>query len=139
MFRFYDSSESAYYMVDYPSLRDSDEYVKRISLKGGEWVEIEWLGSEWVHSPDGSHSRYDKIRVEKFTPIVDSPLWDVCVDTTVGWIPEGSLDWNGSSQRGVKIIPVKDPGEYSPDKGRIFVGGVDPDGTDEVVMGGDLN
>jgi hypothetical protein len=137
-FRFYDSSESAFYMMQYPSLRDDDSYVKRIVLKGNETLEIEWLGSEWVHECNSSE-RFDKIRVRKFTPIHDSPQWDACVDTTAGWVVGGSLDWNGGTSHDVRIIPLIMGEEYSHDNYRLFVGGTDADGTDDVKLVGDPN
>lgn len=138
VFRFYDSSESAFYMGEYPSLRDGDEFVKRITLKCNETLEIEWLGSEWVHEGSTS-SRFDKIRVRKFTPIYDSSQWDGCVDTTMGWVVGGSLDWNGGTSSEVRIIPLILGEEYSHHNSRLFLGGVDPDGTDDVELVGDPN
>ena len=138
VFRFYDSSESAFYMGEYPSLGDGDEYVKRITLKGNETLEVEWLGSEWVHE-GGNPKRFDKIRVRKFTPIPGSLQWDGCVDTTVGWVVGGALDWNGYTSREVRIIPLIRGEEYSPHNSRLFVGGEDPDGTGEVELVGDPN
>ena len=137
VFHFYDSSESAFCIKGSPTLY-GDEFTKRITLKRGEDLEVEWLGSEWVHG-DGSSERFDKIKVRKFSPIDDSPMWDVCVDTTTGWMIGGSLDWNGCISHEVRIIPLTMGDEYSLDNSRLFIAGVDPDGADDVSMVGDPN
>ena len=134
-FQFYDSSESAFYMKDYPDFKDNIEYTKRVTLKKDEFLEIEWLGSEWVYHEDGKNDRYDKIRIVKFTPIFDSNQWDACVDSTVGWLPEGFLNWGGGNQKSIKILQVE---ESTYRKEKLFVGTLDKE-VDESEIGDVLN
>lgn len=113
VFNFYDSSESAFYIKNFPSQYDNNnDYIKKISLKSGESMEIIWMGSEWVYT-ENSHERYDKIYIKKFTPITGSKQWDVYVDTFTGWICGDTLDWSCSSQKGINLISLNNCEEYT--------------------------
>lgn len=76
-FALYDSVESAFYLKDEPVYGDSldEEYRKVVTLKPGETIEVEWVGSEWVYedddvrksgtSPDQFLEKFDKVRIGK--------------------------------------------------------------------------
>ena len=75
-FTLYDSVESAYYLKDEPPYPDGfeEEYRKIITLKQGDILEVEWVGSEWIFD-DGKNDfprdcsvlfeKYDKVRIGK--------------------------------------------------------------------------
>ena len=55
-FTLYDSAESAFYLKDEPPYPDGfeEDYRKIVTLKPGEVLEVEWIGSEWVFVDDNT-------------------------------------------------------------------------------------
>lgn len=123
-FTLYDSSESAYYLKDEPPYPDGfeEEYRKIISLKYGEILEAEWIGSEWVFAEDHSdflqkpiqansheHDKYDKVRVGKITPTKGSEEKLGYLEVYSGWTFGGGIPWSQKTARaGIKVIEIKD-------------------------------
>ena len=119
----YDSAESAFYLKDEPPYPDGfeEEYRRVVSIKPGEILEVEWVGSEWVFSDDGSdflqkpmnlssvdYDKYDKVRVGKITPLKGSEEKMGYLEVYSGWIFGGDVPWTETTmQDGLKITEVK--------------------------------
>ena len=122
-FTLYDSAESAFYLKDEPPYPDGfeEEYRRVVSIKPGEILEVEWVGSEWVFSDDGSdflqkpvnlssvdYDKYDKVRVGKITPLKGSEEKMGYLEVYSGWIFGGDVPWTETTtQDGLKITEVK--------------------------------
>jgi len=120
-FVLYDSAESAYYLKDEPVFNDAvdEEYRRVITLKPGETLEMEWVGSEWVYSDDGIEAappstelqhKFDKVLVGKMIPI---DLKDVggksgYLELYSGWVSSESVRWSkDDTRKDVRITPIK--------------------------------
>lgn len=123
-FTLYDSAESAYYLRDEPPYPDGfdEEYRKVVAVNPGDILEVEWVGSEWVFSDDGSdflqspmnldsvdYDKYDKVRVGKITPLKGTEDKMGYLEVYSGWIFGGVVPWSAkSTQDGLKITEIKE-------------------------------
>lgn len=126
-FTLYDSSESAYYLKDEPPYPDGfeEEYRKTISLKKGETLEIEWIGSEWVYQNehedfltkkidlgDNRFDKYDNVRVGKFIPAKGVQEKMGYMTVYAGWISGGAVPWySKESPKTLKIEEINNESE----------------------------
>lgn len=118
-FTLYDSAESAYYLKDEPPYPDGfeEEYRKIVTLKRGEILEVEWVGSEWVfadedldyfRNPSTDYDKYDKVRVGKITPVKGAIEKMGYLEVYSGWVFGGDVPWTETTtQDGLKITEVK--------------------------------
>ena len=119
----HDSSESAFYLRDLGEDEDFDEeYRRMVTIERKDIVEMEWLGSEWVHHEEVGHSeRYDMVRLAKIvTPgNVSSASY---IEIYSGWVIGDTFDWSGKTDRpiGVKITPIKGRMKHKLDFSQIF-------------------
>jgi len=123
-FTLYDSAESAFYLKDEPPYPDGfeEEYRKIVSLRPGDILEVEWVGSEWVFADEGEdflfnpitlsstdYDKYDKVRVGKITPAKGAEEKMGYLEVYSGWIFGGDIPWRPKDSRdGLKITEVKD-------------------------------
>lgn len=132
-FVLYDSAESAFYLKDEPFYGDDvDEYRKVVSLKPGESLEAEWVGSEWIYpeevgnelpSPDAKpQQKFDKVRVAKMIPIKGSSQKTGLLELYIGWIQGGDVKWSpDDTQSKVRITPLRGKSGSKVDFSRLFV------------------
>lgn len=118
-FTLYDSAESAYYLKDEPPYPDGfeEEYRKIVTLKRGEILEIEWVGSEWVFAdedfsifrrPPTEYDKYDKVRVGKITPVKGAEEKMGYLEVYSGWCFGGDVPWTSDKdQVGLRITEIK--------------------------------
>lgn len=122
-FTLYDSAESAYYLKDEPPYPDGfeEEYRKVVSIKPGDILEVEWVGSEWVFPDENEdflkksvtlstniYDKYDKVRVGKITPVKGAEEKMGYLEVYSGWCFGGDVPWSpDDSQDGLKITVVK--------------------------------
>jgi hypothetical protein len=118
-FTLYDSVESAYYLKDEPPYPDGfeEEYRKFITLRQGEILEAEWVGSEWIFD-DGKNDfpkeydvlfeKYDKVRIGKISPLKGTSEKLGLLEVYSGWLSESDIPWyQKSTSYGLKIAQVK--------------------------------
>jgi hypothetical protein len=122
-FTLYDSAESAFYLKDEPPYPDGfeEDYRRVVTLKPGEILEVEWIGSEWVFADDledflykpllfnnNAYDKYDKVRVGKISPLKGSEQKLGYLEVYAGWILGGHVPWESQvHQNGLKITEVK--------------------------------
>jgi len=122
-FTLYDSAESAFYLKDEPPYPDGfeEDYRRVVTLKPGEILEVEWIGSEWVFADDNvdflqrpivmspcDYDKYDKVRVGKITPVKGAEQKMGYLEVYAGWIFGGAVPWlPGPSEEGLKITEIK--------------------------------
>ena len=122
-FTLYDSAESAFYLKDEPPYPDGfeEDYRKIVTLKPGEVLEVEWIGSEWVFVDDNTdflqkplvleshdYDKYDKVRVGKITPVKGAAEKMGYLEVYAGWIFGGDIPWSpDGSKDGLKITEIK--------------------------------
>ena len=107
-FTLYDSAESAFYLKDEPPYPEGfeEDYRKVVTIKPGDILEVEWVGSEWVFPDEGedflfkpmiltagNYDKYDKIRVGKITPIKGTEEKMGYLEVYSGWIIGGDVPW----------------------------------------------
>lgn len=120
-FILFDSPEAAYYMAGYETQPD-DEFCLNVSLSGGDFMEVEWTGMEFVYDDPSSESMFiERIRLAKS---YDTTLGDVTafgyVETYTGWLPKGTIPWNRRSHKDVKITRLGGRNKSRLDFSRIF-------------------
>lgn len=120
-FILYDSAESAFFLREEEMLEDEDEYRKLITLKRGESIEIEWMGSEWIYlgdmhrkeSPKSSensrYEKYDKVRIGKLAPIKTKAGSQAAtvIEVYTGWLLGDVVVWSQKKEiQGIKISEI---------------------------------
>ena len=122
-FTLYDSAESAFYLKDEPPYPDGfeEEYRRIVTLKPGEILEVEWIGSEWVFTDDNDdflrkpvkfnsrdYDKYDRVRVGKITSVKGTEQKMGYLEVYVGWVLGGDVPWSPEgSKEGLKITEIK--------------------------------
>lgn len=129
-FTLYDSAESALYLRDDPQYDDNfeEEYKTNLTLREGDILEVEWLGSEWVYpddpdrliEPDRLNDKYENIRLGKFSDRKGIDKKSGYVEVYSGWIVGGTIPWNPSKGGTLKIKNINDPLESLIDFSEIF-------------------
>jgi hypothetical protein len=150
-FTLYDSVESAYYLKDEPPYPDGfeEEYRKIITLKQGDILEVEWVGSEWIFD-DGKNDfprdcsvlfeKYDKVRIGKITPLKGTEEKFGLLEVYSGWLVEGDIPWyKKTTPFGLKITQVKGKVVSKFDFSQIFLdpkmGLVQQEAEEDIVIG----
>lgn len=105
-FKLYDSAESAYYMKD--DDRDRSEYHQRIGLPEGSFMEIEWMGAEYIYDETEADYRnwfesFDKVRLARVSPV--SGQKDSLILAT-GWVVRDTIPWSRRSHAAFKISRI---------------------------------
>ena len=122
-FFIYDSSESAFYLKDLADDEDFDEeYRRSIVIKRGDFVEIEWMGSEWIHHEEtGRDEKYDMIRLAKLVAEENSRATGY-IEIYSGWTSGSTFDWTGrhSHDAMIKVIPIKGRMKHRLDFSSLF-------------------
>lgn len=122
-FFIYDSSESAFYLKDLADDEDFDEeYRRSVVITRGDFVEIEWMGSEWVHHEEtGRDEKYDMIRLAKLVAKENSTTTGY-VEIYSGWTAGSTFDWTGrhNTNTMIKVIPIKGRMKHRLDFSKLF-------------------
>jgi hypothetical protein len=158
-FTLYDSAESAFYLKDEPEYDDrfEEDYRKVITIKPGDIVEAEWLGSEWVYDDDyadffsrsyttldNSHEKYDKVRVGKISPMKGTTQKLGYLEVYSGWVLGTAIPWSPEEgQTKVRITEIKDKVVSKFDFTELFkgneVGFLNQENEDKIESDGVLN
>lgn len=140
----YDSVESAFYLKDEPLFDDEiEEYRRTVTLLPGEFLEMEWIGSEWVYNDEVLKSsadsprlstisihKFDNVRIGKSFPIKGTIQKTSCVELYSGWVDAHSVQWREDPQRDVRITPIKGRMRSKFDFSKLFS---DTDSSDDVT------
>lgn len=105
-FKLYDSAEAAYYMKE--DERDHSEYHQRIGLPTGSYMEIEWMGAEYIYDeevemPQGWYESFDKVRLARITRGKGSK--DSLILAT-GWVVGNTIPWSRKVHDSIKISKI---------------------------------
>jgi hypothetical protein len=118
-FVIYDSVESAFLLKDDPleSSETEDSYRKVVTLRAGDFMEVEWMGSEWVYDDGGpdapllkyrsTSEKYDNVRIGKLSPLKDSAKKLGYLEVYSGWVRGDQLPWiQRDDQKDIRITPI---------------------------------
>lgn len=85
----FDNAEALYvFLTEKTDPTEMDECIA-LTLTGDEFMEIEWLGCEFVYAEDGTHTRLDSVRLGKALPTENSS--GSVVETYVGWVSDDEI------------------------------------------------
>lgn len=120
-FKLYDSAESAYFMKD--DDRDRSEYHQRVGLPPGTFMEIEWLGAEFIYdeeaeTPDGWHTCFDKVRLARVTKKKTGNKDGIVLAT--GWVLGGSIPWSQATHDELRIFRINGEEKQELDFSELF-------------------
>lgn len=129
----FDSPESAYFLKN-ESLDDDgvEEYCREITLRPGEVMEVEWLGSEYVYADEATpgqfspltscHEQYDKIRLGKLIPIKSVTTTKAgYLELYSGWVQGKVIPWAADDTlRRIRITPIKGKMRSKLDFSKLF-------------------
>lgn len=106
-FKLYDSAEAAYYMKE--DERDHSEYHQRIGLPEGSYMEVEWMGAEYIYDeevddPTGWYESFDKVRLARVTTRGKGPKDSLVLAT--GWVVGRTIPWSRKVHDAVKISKI---------------------------------
>jgi hypothetical protein len=115
-FTLFDSPEAVYYLGT-STPEPEDEFCCNVSLSPGDFLEVEWMGAEYLHddaigsdafSSARDSDRYDKIRLAKMYDIARGTilLGSGFVESYSGWVPSGTIPWNSKTHRHLKITKI---------------------------------
>jgi hypothetical protein len=131
-FFIYDSAESAYYLKDEDHVLEDEsleEYCKEVSLKRGEVLEVEWMGSEFIYDDETlekktpiklSHEKYDAVRIGKLTKIKTVGYKTGYVETFAGWVKSDLFLPSKDTQDIIKITKINGKKQSKLDFSQLF-------------------
>lgn len=148
-FLLYDSPESAFFLRSEPfDEKEDPEYRRRVTLKAGEVMEVEWLGSEWAYDTDldtavreGDISstrffdKFDKIRLGKIVPLKDiqTSRKSGYIEIYSGWVSGRTIPWSEEDiEQGVRITSLNDSKKHKLDFSKLFKNHLPEDDEDEL-------
>lgn len=105
-FKLYDSAEAAYYMKE--DERDRSEYHQRIGLPEGSYMEVEWIGAEYIYDEDvedisGWYESFDKVRLARVTR---GPGPKDSLILATGWVVGNTIPWSRKAHGAIKISKI---------------------------------
>lgn len=105
-FKLYDSAEAAYYMKE--DERDRSEYHQRIGLPEGSYMEVEWMGAEYIYDEDVEtidswYESFDKVRLARVTR--GSGSKDSLILAT-GWVAGDTIPWSRKVHEAIRISKI---------------------------------
>lgn len=113
-FKLFDSAEAAYYLKN--DERDKSDYHQKLSLIPGSFMEVEWMGCEYLYDSENPeeglphneyHESFSKVRIAKLTKAKKIKGRDY-VELAVGWVRENEIPWSQDTHDNVKIIKIND-------------------------------
>ena len=129
----YDSPESAYLLKDdVENIVEVDEVYRRVvTLKRGEFLEVEWMGAEWVYGDDpdtiesptenATFEKFDRIRFVKSKSSRTASESTHYLETHSGWVITGTIPWYDTIPcTSLKITEIKGGNKPKIDFSLIF-------------------
>ena len=100
-FDLYDSAEAAYFLKG--DDKNADSYRQIITLERGSFMEVEWLGAEFIYDKQDGHESFHRVRVAKFVRKSRKVSKDY-IEIADGWVSRGSIPWSENTETGLSII-----------------------------------
>ena len=113
-FKLFDSAEAAYYLKS--DDREISDYHQRINITPGSFVEVEWMGCEYLYDSvdaeeeltwDEHHELFDKVRIAKLIKSKKVKERDY-IELAFGWVRGSDIPWSQNTHDNVKIIKIND-------------------------------
>lgn len=124
-FRIFDSAEAAYYLKN--DAREKSDNHQMLYLMPGSFMEVEWMGCEYLYESDEyvgaaavrRHDTFSKVRVAKLTKSRDKSERDV-IELAVGWVGDGAIPWSEDQRNDLRIIRINEEGKSKLDFSILF-------------------
>jgi len=112
-FKLFDSAEAAYYLKS--DDREISDYHQRINIVSGSFMEVEWMGCEYLYDSvdveepawNEHHELFAKVRIAKLTKSKKVKERDY-IELAVGWVRGSDIPWSQNAHDDVKIIKIND-------------------------------
>lgn len=127
-FTLFDSPEAVYYLGTSAPEPTDEEYCCNVSLTSSDFLEVEWMGTEYVHPEENSvfypeeSESYDRIRLAKNYGL-DSPAGAYgsgYIETYSGWVSRGTIPWNGKRHKQLKVTRINGRNKPKLDLSELF-------------------
>lgn len=110
-FKLFDSAEAAYYLKS--DNREISDYHQRINIATGSFMEVEWMGCEYLYDSDDveelawdeHHELFAKVRIAKLTKSKKVKERDY-IELAIGWVRGSDIPWSQNTHDDVKIIKI---------------------------------
>jgi hypothetical protein len=102
-FDLYDSAEAAFFLKD--DDKNASGYRQIVTLERGSFMEVEWLGVEFVYDKSECHESFHRVRIAKFVRKSRKVSKDY-IEIADGWVAGGSIPWSPSPEAGLSIIRI---------------------------------
>jgi len=113
----FDSAESLYFWLDNDKSKEPEGSLF-VDITRDEFIEIEWMGCEFVYEKDNSVKRLDSVRMAKCMPTKNSGTPKIF--TYNGWISSDSISFKDHEDNSSYTTILHDSSQWKLDFSVLF-------------------